>query len=51
MVSLLSHLKTIKKNNLNGAEYQLGIGIHSCESAQTVIVQDDECLLILMLPA
>lgn len=35
----------LKKITYNGAEYQLGIGgIHSCESAQTVIAQDDECL-------
>ena len=35
----------LKKITYNGAEYQLGIGgIHSCESAQTVIVKDDECL-------
>ena len=35
----------LKKITYNGAEYQLGIGgIHSCESAQTIIAQDDECL-------
>lgn len=35
----------LTKISFDGAEYQLGIGgIHSCESAQTVIAQDDECL-------
>ena len=35
----------LKKISFDGAEYQLGIGgIHSCESSQTVIAQDDECL-------
>lgn len=35
----------LKKIVFNGAEYQLGIGgIHSCESAQSVVAQDDECL-------
>ena len=35
----------LEKICFDGANYQLGIGgIHSCESAQTVIAQDDECL-------
>ena len=35
----------LKKISYDGAEYQLGIGgIHSCESSQAVIAQDDECL-------
>lgn len=35
----------LTKISFDGANYQLGIGgIHSCESAQTVIAQDDECL-------
>jgi len=35
----------LKKISYDGAEYQLGIGgIHSCESYQAVIAQDDECL-------
>lgn len=35
----------LKKLSFDGAEYQLGIGgIHSCESSQAVIAQDDECL-------
>jgi hypothetical protein len=35
----------LKKIVFNGAEYQLGIGgIHSCESAQAIIAQNDECL-------
>ena len=35
----------LTKISFDGAEYQLGIGgIHSCESSQAVIAQDDECL-------
>lgn len=35
----------LKKIVFNGADYQLGIGgIHSCESSQAIIAQDDECL-------
>ncbi len=35
----------LEKLYFDGAEYQLGIGgIHSCESSQAVIAQDDECL-------
>ena len=35
----------LTKISFDGAGYQLGIGgIHSCESSQAVIAQDDECL-------
>lgn len=35
----------LTKISFDGAEYQLGIGgIHSCESSQAIIAQDDECL-------
>ena len=35
----------LEKLYFDGAGYQLGIGgIHSCESSQAVIAQDDECL-------
>jgi hypothetical protein len=35
----------LTKISFDGAAYQLGIGgIHSCESSQAVIAQDDECL-------
>ena len=35
----------LKKISYDGGEYQLGIGgIHSCESSQAMIAQDDECL-------